>query len=131
MNIAFKEFDAFVKMQFVSIAVASFSWALIIPIITKLQGVLWTTYVIAGFMILARTSAFISPFFKHISLKRSYEVIVVLTILYFFSLFIYFYNVHLFLVVEMILMFCYCIIFSIYGINYNMYIMKHYKAEKV
>lgn len=127
--VSFRNFDAFVKMQLLSIAVASFSWALIIPIITKLQGTLWTTYVIAGFMILVRTSAFISPFFKHISLKRSYEVIVILTAVYLFSLLTYFHNVYLFLIIEMLLMFGYGIIFSIYSINYDMYIMKQYKPE--
>lgn len=127
--VSFRNFDAFVKMQLLCVAVASFSWALVIPIITKLQGLLWTTYVIAGFMILARTSAFISPFFKHISLKRSFEVIVVLTIMYLFSLFTYFYSVHLFLIIEMILMFGYGIIFSIYTINYDVYIMKRYDQD--
>ena len=86
------DFDAFVKMQMLSIGVASFSWALIIPIITKLQGTLWATYMISGYLIFSRSSAFISPLFRKIKLKTSFQVIVGLTGVYFLILFVYFLN---------------------------------------
>lgn len=126
---SFVDFDAFVKMQMLSIGVASFSWALIIPIITKLQGTLWATYMISGYLIFSRSSAFISPFFRRIKLKTSFQVIVGLTGLYFLTLFVYFLNVHAFLVLEAVLMFSYGVFLSNYIINYNMFIMDNYKSD--
>lgn len=126
---SFMDFDAFVKMQMLSIGVASFSWALIIPIITKLQGTLWATYMISGYLIFSRSSAFISPLFRKIKLKTSFQVMVGLTGVYFLTLFVYFLNVHTFLVIEAILMFSYGVFLNNYIINYNMFIMGTYKAD--
>ena len=37
-----QDFDQFIKMQLYAIAEVSLSWSLMVPIIIKLQGVLWT-----------------------------------------------------------------------------------------
>ncbi len=61
---SYKDFDSFIKMQLLVIFVISLSWALILPIVTKLQGLLWATSIISAFMIIHKLAAFIMPYFK-------------------------------------------------------------------
>ena len=122
----YRTFDSFIIMQLFVVAINCFSWSLIIPIIIKLQGLLWTTSLISAFMIINNFSAFISPFFKELSLKKSYAVSIQLTVIYWLSLLMYFVDVGAFLIFESILTFCYGIIMSIFSINYDAYLMKTY-----
>lgn len=126
---SYKTFDNFIKMQLLNVMVACFSWSLIIPIITKLQGTLWAAYMISGFLSLNQLSAFVSPFFKHISLKTAYIAMIALSIIYFCSLILYFYDPYVFLYTESVLMFLYGITMSIYSINYDVYIMNRYNQH--
>ena len=126
---SYKTFDNFIKMQLLNVMVACFSWSLIVPIITKLQGTLWAAYMISGFLILSQLSAFVSPFFKHMSLKTTYRATITLLVFYFCSLPIYFHDPRIFLYVESVLMFMYGINMSIYSINYDVYIMNRYNQD--
>ncbi len=87
---SYKRFDTFIKMQLLVIFVISLSWALILPIITKLQGTLWATSIISAFLILHKLSTFAMPWFKNFTVKETYKLLVILDGLYLVSIPIYF-----------------------------------------
>ncbi len=47
----YKDLDEFLRMQIIIVGLISFSWALIIPLVTKLQGMLWITSLISAYLI--------------------------------------------------------------------------------
>ena len=109
--------------------VISLSWALILPILTKLQGMLWATSIISMYLILNRFSAFLLPYFKNTSIKKSYRNMITLDILYLVSVPLYFVDPLLFLYTEATLMFVYGIILSIFGISYDAFLMTKYNTS--
>ncbi len=126
---SYKDFDSFIKMQLLVIFVISLSWALILPIVTKLQGLLWATSIISAFMIIHKLAAFIMPYFKGVSLRVSYRNLIILDFLYLASVPLYFYDPLVFLYTESALMVIYGIIMSIFGINYDAYLMERYQTK--
>lgn len=126
---SYKNFDDFIKMQIFVIFIVALGWSLILPIITKLQGLLWAASFISLFMIIGQLRSFICPFFKHWPLKKSYALLVINGGVYFLSLPIYFYDVNVFLVVEAIIVAIHGIIVSIFTINYDAFIIKRYDTE--
>jgi len=108
--------------------IVTLSWSLVLPIVTKLQGVLWTTSMISAYLILHKLSVFIMPYFKEVSLKSSYKTLIILDIVYMLFMFIYFININVFIYVEAILVIIYGLSVSIFGINYSMYVMKKYDS---
>lgn len=123
---ATKKFDNFLKMQLYVIFIISMSWSLILPLITKLQGLLWATSIISIFLILTKLTAFIAPRFKNIKLHLAYRNLIILDGLYLLSLSTYFISPLLFLYVEGVLMLIYTIIMSVFGIRYDAFLMKKY-----
>lgn len=126
---SFKDFDDFLKTQIIIVGLISFVWALIIPLITKLQGMLWTTSIISAYLIAQKASAFIYPYFKDMKINKCYKSLIILDILYAISLTIYFVNINVFVYVEALLTLVYGIIISVFTINYNTYVMKTYNAN--
>ncbi len=122
----YKSLDEFIKVQLFVLFIVTLSWSLVIPIVTKLQGLLWTTSMISIYLILHKLSVFIMPYFKKISLKTSYKTLIILDIVYMLSMFIYFINIELFIYTEAILVVIYGLCVSVFGINYSMYVMKRY-----
>lgn len=127
---SYKGFDNFIKMQLMVIFVISLSWALILPILTKLQGLLWATSIISAYLILHRLSAFLLPYFKDTSIKQAYKNMIVLDVLYLVSVPIYFVDPLLFLYTEATLMVIYGVILSVFGISYDAFLMNKYNTSK-
>ena len=75
-----QNFDQFIKMQLYMVATVSLSWSLMVPIIIKLQGVLWTASIISGYLIIQKLSVFIYPYFKNWLLKQSYKYLIILDV---------------------------------------------------
>ncbi len=125
----FIKFDNFLKMQILIIACISFNWSLIIPLITKLQGLLWATSMISVYLILQKAMAFIYPYFQSLKINKAYALLIILDIIYTGSLSIFFINIEIFLYVEGILMLLYGIMINVFGINYDTYLMKSYDSE--
>ena len=126
---SYKGFDNFIKMQLLVIFVISFSWALIFPIVAKLQGLLWATSIISAYMIVHKLSTFIMPYFKNTSLKQSYKWLIILDILYLLFIPTYFIDPLLFLYSEAALMVVYGVVLSIFGISYDAYLMETYNTR--
>lgn len=126
---SYKEFDDFLKMQLWIAALLSFSWALVLPVVFKLQGMLWTASIISAYLIIQKLSVFIYPYFKHWNLKSSYARMIVLDVAYLAALPLYFYDPLVFIYVEGGLMIVYGLIMNVFGINYDAYLMDHYKKE--
>ena len=120
------KFDNFLKMQLLIVFIISFCWSLVIPIVTKLEGLLWSTSLISFFMILNKLSVFVSPYLKKLSLKETYKYLVYLDIAYFGSIFLYFIDPLWFLYFDSILMLIYSVIMNVFGINYDAFLMKNY-----
>ena len=125
----YKQFDEFIRVQLFVLFIVTLSWSLVLPIVTKLQGILWTTSMISAYLILHKLSVFIMPYFKEVSLKNSYKILIILDIIYMLSMFIYFIDVNIFIYVEAILVVIYGLSVSIFGINYSMYVMKKYDSN--
>ena len=122
----YKKFDKFIKFQLFVLFIVTLSWSLVIPLVTKLQGMLWTTSMISIYLILHKLSVFIMPYFKKISLKTSYKTLIILDVVYMLSMFVYFIDIELFVYIEAIIVVIYGLCVSVFGINYSMYVMKKY-----
>lgn len=125
----YKKFDNFIKVQLFVLFIVTLSWSLVLPIVTKLQGLMWTTSMISAYLILHKLSVFIMPYFKKVSLKSSYMSLIILDIVYLLSMVIYFIDVEYFIYTEAILVVVYGLAVNIFGINYRLYIMDRYKAN--
>ena len=126
---SYKSFDSFLKWQLFTGFVASLTWALSIPIIHKLQGLYWTTAYISLYLIFVRVSGLILPFFKGSKFKNLYLTTIILNIIYAASLTLYFYNIHLFLWVEVTLGIFYSVVGPLMGIGWDLYVVKEYNNE--
>ena len=124
-----QNFDQFIKMQLYMVATVSLSWSLMVPIIIKLQGVLWTASIISGYLIIQKLSVFIYPYFKNWLLKQSYKYLIILDVFYMLSLPIYFYDPLIFIYVETGLVVIYGLIMNVFGINYDAFLMNKYSTN--
>ena len=125
----YKDLDEFLRMQIIIVGLISFSWALIIPLVTKLQGMLWTTSLISAYLIAQKASAFLFPYFKNMKINKCYKILIILDVFYATSLTIYFYNQEIFILVEAFLALIYGVIISVFTINYNTFVMKKYSRD--
>lgn len=127
--ITLQDFDQFIKMQLYAITIVSLSWSLMVPIIIKLQGVLWTASIISGYLIIQKLSVFIYPYFKNWLLKQSYKYLIILDVFYMLSLPLYFYDPLIFIYVEAGLVVIYGLIMNVFGINYDAFLMNKYSTN--
>ena len=126
---SYYKFDDFLKAQLLLLIVTSLSWSLIVPIIIKLQGLLWTTSIIAAYLIIGKMAIFIMPYVKNTKLKTLYKIRFVLEFIYFLSLSLYFIEPVYFLYMESSLAVIYGIFMQTFLINYNTFLIDEYNSK--
>lgn len=126
---SFRNFDRFLKDQLLIGLYISCTWALISPIIMKLQGMLWTTSFISFYLIMMRVSGLIAPYFKGTHIKNSYKSIIGLNFLYIFSTLLFFVDTHWFLWAESFLSIFFCINSVVLHIGWDVYVVEKYSKE--
>lgn len=125
----FKSFDRFLKDQLMIGLYIQCTWALISPIIMKLQGMLWTTTYISIYLIMMRLGGLISPYFKGTHVKKSYSTIICLNFIYVFATLLYFYDQLFFLWTESFLSIFFCVNSIVLHIGWDVYVVDKYKKE--
>ena len=95
----------------------------------KLQGMLWTTTYLSVYLLLMRMSGLIIPYFKGTHIKRSYQCIIFLNILYLVATSLYFYDQMLFLYAETFLAIFFCINSQVLGIGWDVYVVEKYEKQ--
>jgi hypothetical protein len=125
----FKSFDRFLKDQLMIGLYIQCTWALISPIIMKLQGMLWTTTYISIYLIMVRLGGLISPYFKGTHVKKSYSTIILLNLTYVFATLLYFYDKLFFLWTESFLSIFFCINSVVLHIGWDVYVVDKYEKE--
>ena len=125
----FKSFDRFLKDQLIIGLFIQCTWALVSPLIMKLQGLLWTTTYISIYMIMIRMAGLFVPYFKGTHIKKSYRSIICLNVLYVIATVLYFYDQNVFLWTESFLSVFFCINSVVLGIGWDVYVVDKYKKE--
>ena len=125
----FKGFDRFLKDQLMIGLFIQCTWALVSPLIMKLQGLLWTTTYISIYMIMIRMAGLFVPYFKGTHIKRSYRSIIGLNVLYVIATSLYFYDQSVFLWTESLLSVFFCINSVVLGIGWDVYVVDKYEKE--
>jgi len=125
----FKSFDRFLKDQLIIGLFIQCTWALVSPLIMKLQGLLWTTTYISIYMIMIRMAGLFVPYFKGTHIKKSYRSIICLNVLYVIATALYFYDQNVFLWTESFLSVFFCINSVVLGIGWDVYVVDKYKKE--
>ena len=125
----FKSFDRFLKDQLTIGLFIQCTWALVSPLILKLQGLLWTTTYISVYMIMMRMAGLFVPFFKGTHIKKSYKAIICLNVLYVIATCLYFYDQTIFLWTESLLSVFFCINSVVLHIGWDVYVVDKYGKE--
>lgn len=125
----FIAFDPFVRDQILMRLVLYFAWALITPIVHKLQGTLWTTSLISLYLICTRSAGLFVPHFKGIKLKNAYSMLVFLDFLYVIATGFYYIDPMLFLWSEVILTIVFLIFGELFAISFNLHIVDKYGKD--
>ena len=126
---SFKNFDTFLKDQLLIGLYIQCTWALISPIILKLQGMMWTTSFISFYLIMMKISGLIAPYFKGTHIKDSYKTIIGLNFLYIFSTLLFFVDTNIFLWAESFLSIFFCINSVVLHIGWDVYVVNKYSKE--
>ena len=125
----FRSFDRFLKDQLMIGLFIQCTWALVSPIVHKLQGMLWTTTYISVYLIMMRMSGLIVPYFKGTHIKTSYRSIIFLNVLYVLAVPLFFYNQLYFLWSESFLSIFFCINSVVLGIGWDLYVVDKYDKD--
>jgi len=125
----FKSFDRFLKDQLMIGLFIQCTWALVTPLVMKLQGMLWTTTYISVYLILMRMSGLIVPYFKGTHIKNSYKNIIFLNFLYVIGTCLYFYDQLAFLWTESFLSIFFCVNSVVLHIGWDVYVVDKYSKE--
>lgn len=125
----FKSFDRFLKDQLLIGLFIQCTWALVSPLIMKLQGLLWTTTYISIYMIMIRMAGLFVPYFKGTHIKQSYRSIIGLNVLYVIATALYFYDQTVFLWTESFLSVFFCINSVVLGIGWDVYVVDKYEKQ--
>ena len=125
----FRSFDRFLKDQLMIGLFIQCTWALVSPIVHKLQGMLWTTTYISVYLIMMRMSGLIVPYFKGTHIKTSYRSIIFLNVLYVLAVPLFFYNQLFFLWSESFLSIFFCINSVVLGIGWDLYVVEKYDKD--
>lgn len=126
----YKKLDKFLVDQLHIKLLIVYIWSVIVPIMMKLQGVYWTTSIIAIYLIMQQCSKLLVPYFRWLSLKKVYFWLICLDFIYAATSWTYFVNPELFLFCEAILACLFPILIEIFGINYNLYVVKKYSKSE-
>ena len=125
----FRGFDRFLKDQLMIGLFIQCTWALVSPLIMKLQGLLWTTTYISIYMIMMRMAGLFVPYFKGTHIKNAYRSIICLNVLYVIATVLYFYDQTIFLWTESFLSVFFCINSVVLGIGWDVYVVDKYEKE--
>jgi len=125
----FRSFDRFLKDQLMIGLFIQCTWALVSPLIMKLQGLLWTTTYISIYMIMMRMAGLFVPYFKGTHIKKSYRSIICLNVLYVIATILYFYDQTVFLWTESFLSVFFCINSVVLGIGWDVYVVDKYEKQ--
>ena len=125
----FKGFDKFLQDQLIIGLYIQCTWALVTPIVLKLQGMLWTTTYISVYLIMVRMSGLVAPYFKGTHIKKSYRNIIFLNFLYILGTCLYFYDQHVFLWAETFLSIFFCINSVVLHIGWDVYVVDNYNKK--
>lgn len=125
----FKGFDRFLKDQLMIGLYIQCTWALVTPLVYKLQGTLWSTTYISVYLIMMRMSGLIVPYFKGTHIKTSYRNIIFLNFLYVIGTCLYFYDQSVFLWAESFLSIFFCVNSVVLHIGWDVYVVEKYSKE--
>ena len=125
----FKGFDRFLKDQLMIGLYIQCTWALVTPLVHKLQGMLWSTTYISVYLIMMRMSGLIVPYFKGTHIKVSYRNIIFLNFLYVIGTCLYFYDQNVFLWAESFLSIFFCVNSVVLHIGWDVYVVEKYSKE--
>jgi len=125
----YKGFDRFLQDQLVIGLFIQCTWALVSPLIMKLQGLLWTTTYISVYMIMIKMAGLFVPYFKGTHIKKSYKTIIGLNVLYVIATCLYFYDQDIFLWTESLLSVFFCINSVVLHIGWDVYVVENYGKE--
>ena len=125
----FRGFDRFLKDQLMIGLFIQCTWALVSPLILKLQGLLWTTTYISIYMIMIRMAGLFVPYFKGTHIKNAYRSIIILNVLYVIATALYFYDQTVFLWTESFLSVFFCINSVVLGIGWDVYVVDKYEKQ--
>ena len=125
----FRSFDKFLKDQLLIGLYIQCTWALVTPLVYKLQGVLWTTTYISIYLIMMRMSGLIVPYFKGTHIKTAYRNIIFLNLLYVIATCLYFYDQRLFLWTESFLSVFFCVNSAVLHIGWDVYVVEEYNKK--
>ena len=126
---AVRKFDSFIKMQLLIEFVVSLGWALILPIVAKLQGLMWTLSAIAIYGIIKQLSNFLLPLLDNITLKEAYKLIIIMDILYLVCIPLYFVDPVIFLIAEATVIVIYSVIMNKFNTIYNRFVAHKYSES--
>jgi len=125
----FKSFDKFLKDQLLIGLYIQCTWALITPIVMKLQGLLWTTSFISFYLIMMRMGGLVAPYFKGTHIKKSYKMIIFINTIYVLATSLYFYDQSLFLYAESFLSIFFCINSIVLHIGWDVWVVNKYGSD--
>lgn len=125
----YKNFDLFLKHQLMIGLFIQCTWALVSPIIMKLQGMLWTTTYISIYLIMMRMAGLFVPYFKGTHLKTSYRCMIGLNVLYVLGTSLFFWNQFYFLWAESFLSVFFCITSVVLHIGWDLYVVDKYGKD--
>ena len=126
---SFKSFDKFLQDQLMIGLYISCTWALISPIIMKLQGLLWTTSFISFYLILMRVGSLVAPYFRGTHIRDSYKSIIFLNCLYVITTLLFFVDQTWFLWAESFLSIFFCINSLVLHIGWDVYVVHTYSKD--
>jgi len=125
----YRGFDRFLRDQLLIGLFIQCTWALVSPLIMKLQGLLWTTTYISVYMIMMRMAGLFVPYFKGTHIKKAYRSIICLNVLYVIATSLYFYDQSIFLWTESFLSIFFCINSVVLGIGWDVYVVDKYEKQ--
>lgn len=123
---SFRELDTFLKWQLVIGLITSFTWSLCIPIMHKLQGLYWSTTYISVYLACDRMSGLFIPLFRGGNIRNLFLLNMALNSIYAMSLFLYFCDVHVFLIAEVVIGMCFGITAPLWRISYDLHVVRNY-----
>tara|TARA_Y100000310_G_C20413477_1_gene683178 strand:+ start:142 stop:726 length:585 start_codon:yes stop_codon:yes gene_type:complete len=121
--------DRFLQVQIGIDLLSQISWCLIIPLIHKLQGQLWSASTIAAALVIQKSSGFWLPLFKGSSLRRTKGLSVIIGIGYVMCTALYWWNISLFLWSEVAICVAMFVNGSLFYIAMDLYLISNYGKD--
>lgn len=128
----FDKFDSFLKTQLWIGIPTHLNWALVIPLIHKLQGIHWTASVIAVYFVAMQAAAMSVKLFSGMSLSHSYMLSNVCTFLMILAMVVFLMGYEPeFLIIEGIIGMGFVIGGSVHRINLSVWMISKYSEEVI